>query len=160
MVHSGSMVIWKPPDPPPAPGGATAVTVSNASASRIPGTLTGVRCTSELTRVRSRHGCGRGNHHVRRARVEADGVHPLRVQLRDRGELGVARARPEVRAHPGRQESPVVAGLHLREGAPPRPLPEPRWTTRARSATRAGPRWAGDPPAAAAARRQPRGERL
>ena len=101
-----------------------AVTESKAPASAISRTLSRVRCTSELTRLRSRHGCDRGTDHARRTGVEADRLHPLRVQLRHRG-APRRRGRPAVRAHPRRQGPPVVAGLHLREGAAPRPLPEP-----------------------------------
>ena len=50
---------------------------------------------------------------------------PLRVQLRHRG-AARRRGRPAVRAHPRRQGAPDVAGLHLREGAAARPLPERR----------------------------------
>ena len=73
------------------------------------------------------------------------GVHPLRVQLRHRGPAR-RRRRPPLRAHPRRQGPPGLAGLHLREGAAPRPLPE-----RPRPADHA---------AAAPRRRHVRGDRL
>ena len=78
-------------------------------------------------------------------RLEADRLHPLRVQLRARG-----RARGRGRAAPGppprRQAPPRLEGLRLREGAPARPLPErPR---------------PGDHAAAPARRRHLRGHRL
>ena len=55
-------------------------------------------------------------------RVAPDRLHPLRVQLRHRGPP--RRRRPHLRADPRRQGPPGVAGLHLREGAAARPLPE------------------------------------
>ena len=54
-------------------------------------------------------------------------LHPLRVQLRHRG-APRRRRRPPLRAHPRRQGPPGVAGLHVREGAAARPLPERRGT--------------------------------
>ena len=63
------------------------------------------------TTLHERH-CGDG--------LAPDGVHPLLDQLRDRG----ARRRADDRARPRRQGPPGVAGLHVREGAAPRPLPE------------------------------------
>src|SRR5262245_45926839 len=121
MLHSGSTAMAYRPDASRASAGETAVTAvtrSKAAVSGIARTLTGVRCTSELTRLRSRHGCDRGTHHARRAHVEADGLHHLRVQLRHRGAPGGGRRGAEVRAHPRRQEPPVVARVHVREGAP------------------------------------------
>ena len=71
-----------------------------------------------------------------------DGLHLVQHQLRHRG----APRRPAVRADPGRQGPPAVAGLHVREGAPPRPLPERRPPA--------------DQPDAAPAGRHVRGDRL
>ena len=76
---------------------------------------------------------------------QPDGLHPLRVQLRHRG-APRRRGRPPLRAHPRRQGPPGLAGLHLREGAAARPLPE-------------RPRPAHEP-AAPAGRRHVRGDRL
>ena len=49
-----------------------------------------------------------------------DRLHPLRVQLRDRGPA----RRPQARPHPRRQGPPRLAGLHLQQGDAARPLPE------------------------------------
>ena len=76
---------------------------------------------------------------------QPDGLHPLRVQLRHRGAPRRGRRSP-LRAHPRRQGPPGLAGLHVREGAAPRPLPE-----------RSAP---PDDPAAPPRRRHLRGDRL
>ena len=52
--------------------------------------------------------------------VAADRLHPLRVQLRDRGPARGTDAEQD----PGRSRPPRVAGLHLQQGDAPRPLPE------------------------------------
>ena len=58
----------------------------------------------------------------RRSDLAQDGLHPVRVQLRGRDP---ARSRwAHLRADPRRQGPSGVAGLHLREGPAPRPLPE------------------------------------
>ena len=59
-------------------------------------------------------------HERRRRDLGPDRLHPLRVQLRDRGPA----RRPHPRSHPRRQGAPGVAGLHLQQGDAARPLPE------------------------------------
>ena len=92
-----------------------------------------VRSLVELTHRRRD---GRGQ------RLAPDGVHPLLDQLRHRG----ARRRADDRPGARRQGPPRLRGLHVREGAAPRPLPE-----------RPAP---PDHAAAPAARRHVRGDRL
>ena len=54
---------------------------------------------------------------------QPDGLHPLRVQLRARG--AARRRRTAVTSSAPRRQAPSgLAGLHVREGAAPRPLPE------------------------------------
>ena len=52
--------------------------------------------------------------------VAVDGVHPVRMQLRHRR----ATRRAQTRQDPRRQSAPRIPGLHLQQGAAPRPLPE------------------------------------
>ena len=87
-------------------------------------------------------GAQRREPRMTRDRLAADRLHPLRVQLRDRG----AARGPHARAHPRRQGAPRLAGLHLQQGDAPRPLPE-----------RSAP---ADVAAAPPRRRQLRGDRL
>ena len=77
--------------------------------------------------------------------MASDRLHPVRVQLRGRGPPG--RRRTDLRTDPWRQGPPGVEGLHLREGAAPRLLPE-----RARRAAAE--------PASPPTRRHLRGDRL
>ena len=92
--------------------------------------------TDTTDRTVDRRGC---------ERLASDGVHPLRVQLRHRDPPRCRR--PNVRTHPRRQGAPGVEGLHVREGAAARLLPE-------RS------RRAAAEPAAPPSRRHLRGDRL
>ena len=78
-------------------------------------------------------------------RVEVDRLHPVRVQLRDRG-AARRRRRAPARARARRRRAPDLAGLRLREALAPRLLPE-----------RPAP---PDEAAAAPRRRQLRGDRL
>ena len=75
----------------------------------------GGRCARRANWRLSAHGWYR--------RVEAHRLHPVRVQLRHRGRAR-RRGRPAPRQAARRQAPPLVARLRVREGAPPRPLPE------------------------------------
>ncbi len=65
-------------------------------------------------------------------------MHSVRVQLWDRGPPG--RGRQDVRANPWRQTTPGVEGLHVREGAAARLLPERPGRARAAPTTSPGGR--------------------
>ena len=79
---------------------------------------------------------GRDSHRAR-DRLESDGVHSLRVQLRHPRQAR-RRERPSVRADPRRQGPSRLEGLHLSEGAPPGPLS--KRPGRARAPSAAAPR--------------------